>query len=122
MLNPFKEVNWSPDTATRRVFAKSLMIGLPCVAVLFAILRWLKTGGWDSASAVLYGGAGFAAGALFYALPGIALPFYLAWFGAACAIGLVVGNVLMAVLFYVFVTGTVTLETRLRSDHHCQNL
>ena len=57
------------------------------VAVVFAVLRWLKTGVWDSASAVSYGGAGFAAGALFYAVPGIALPFYLVWFGAACAIG-----------------------------------
>jgi len=105
MLNPFKEVNWSPDTAARRVFAKSLMIGLPIVAVLCAVLRWLKTGVWDSSSAVVFGGGGFVVGALFYAVPAIARPFYVVWYGFACCIGLVVGNVVMALIFYVLVTG-----------------
>jgi hypothetical protein len=105
MVNPFKEVNWQPDTAARRVFAKSLMIGLPCVAVAFALLRWLGTGVWDSTSAVQYGGAGFAVGALFYALPTIARPFYVVWYALACCIGFVVGNVLLGLIFYVLVTG-----------------
>lgn len=105
MLNPFKEVNWHPDTAARRVFAKSLMIGLPCVAVAFALLRWLKTGAWDSASVVFNGGAGFAVGALFYAVPAITRPFYVVWYALACCIGLVVGNVLLGLIFYVLVTG-----------------
>lgn len=105
MLNPFKEVNWSPDTAARRVFAKSLMIGLPIVAVLCAVLRWLKTGVWDSSSAVVFAGGGFVVGVLFYAVPAIARPFYVVWYGFACCIGLVVGNVVMALIFYVLVTG-----------------
>lgn len=105
MLNPFKEVNWSPDTAARRAFAKSLMIGLPVVAVVFAVLRWLKTGVWDSASTVIFGGTGFAVGALFYALPAIVRPFYVVWYALACCVGLVVGNVLLGLVFYVLVTG-----------------
>lgn len=106
MLNPFKEVNWHPDTAARRVFAKSLMIGLPCVAVLVAVLRWLKTGVWDSSSAVVYGVVGFAVGAVFYALPAIiARPFYIVWYGLACCVGLVVCNVVMALIFFGLVTG-----------------
>jgi hypothetical protein len=105
MLNPFNEVNWSPDTAARRVFAKSLMIGLPTVAVLFAVLRWWKTGVWDSRSAVVFGGAGFAVGALLYVWPTIAWPFYVVWYGFACCMGFVVGNVVMALIFYGLVTG-----------------
>ena len=105
MLNPFQEVNWSPEIAARRVFAKSLMIGLPIVAVLFAMMRWFKTGVWDSSSTVVFGGAGFALGALFYAVPAIARPFYVVWYGFACCIGLVVGNVVMALIFYLLVTG-----------------
>ncbi|NBR86875.1 MAG: hypothetical protein EB141_03320 [Verrucomicrobia bacterium] len=104
-LNPFKEVNWHPDTAARRVFAKSLMIGLPCVAVLFAVLRWLKTGAWDSSSIAVYGGAGFSVGALFYALPGFALPCYVVCYGLACCIGFVVSNVAMALIYFGLVTG-----------------
>ena len=105
MLNPFKEVNWSPDIAARRAFAKSLMIGLPIVAVVFALLRWWKTGVWDSHSAVIFGGAGFAVGALFYAVPAIVWPFYVVWYGFACCMGFVVGNVVMALIFYGLVTG-----------------
>ena len=43
MLNPIKEVNWQPDTAARRVFAKSLMIGFPCLALLFLVAGRIKT-------------------------------------------------------------------------------
>ncbi len=37
MLNPFKEVNWHPDLATRRTFARSLVIGFPCLAVVLVL-------------------------------------------------------------------------------------
>ena len=70
MVNPFKEVNWNPDTAALRTFARSLV-----------------------------------AGVLFYAAPVIAKPFYIVWYAFACCIGLVVGNVLLGLIFYVLVTG-----------------
>jgi hypothetical protein len=110
VLNPFNEVNWSPDTEARRVFAKSLMVGLPMVAVVLAVARWCRTGVWDSSSAVVLGGAGFAVGALFYALPAIARPFYVVWYALACCVGLVVGNLLVAALYFIAVTGTGVLK------------
>jgi len=110
MLNPFKEVNWHPDVAVRRVFAKSLMLGFPCLAVFFLLAGRLKTGAWHPAFALQLGGFGAGAGALFYAVPAIARLFYVVWYGLACALGFVVGNVLMTLLFYVVVTGTGLLK------------
>lgn len=105
MLNPFREVNWNPDTAARRTFASSLMIGFPCIAIIFAIGVWIRTGIWHPASALKLGGIGVAAGALFYIFPVIARPFYVAWYALACCVGLVMGNVLLGAIFFVLVTG-----------------
>ena len=105
MINPFKEINWHPGLAERRKFAKSLVIGFPCVAVLLLLAGWVKSGVWNLRLPLLIGGAGAAAGLLLLVLPGIAKPFYLVWYFVACCIGLVVGNVLLAVVFYVFITG-----------------
>ena len=104
MLNPFKEVNWNPDTAARRTFAKSLVLGFPCVALVFLIAGWLAGGGWNVSFALKLGGLGAGAGVVFYAVPAIARPFYFVWYALACCIGLVVGNVAMALIFYVLVT------------------
>ena len=49
MVNPFKEVNWRPDVAERRKFALSLMIGFPCVALLFLLAGRLARGSWSPA-------------------------------------------------------------------------
>ena len=105
MLNPFKEVNWNPDTAARRTFAKCLVIGFPCVALVFLLAGWLAGKGWNVPFALKLGAIGAAAGALFYAVPAIARPFYVAWYALACCVGLVVGNVVLALVFYVLVTG-----------------
>jgi hypothetical protein len=105
MMNPFKEVNWKPDVAERRKFARSLVIGFPCIAVVLILAGWVKTGAWKIEPALIIGGAGFAIGLVLLALPGIASPFYVVWYGLACAIGLVVGNILLAVVFYVLITG-----------------
>lgn len=105
MLNPFKEVNWHPDTAARRVFAKSLVIGFPCLAMVFLLAGWLAGKGWNVSFALKLGGIGAAAGVVFYAVPAIARPFYVVWYALACCVGLVVGNVVMALIFYVLVTG-----------------
>jgi len=105
VLNPFKEVNWQPDTAARRTFAKSLVIGFPCVALVFLLVGWLAGKGWNVSFALKLGGLGAAAGVVFYAVPAIARPFYVIWYALACCVGLVVGNVVMALIFYVLVTG-----------------
>src|SRR5438132_506238 len=105
MMNPFKEVNWNPDIAERRKFARSLIIGFPCIAVLLLLAGWLKTGIWNVKPALTLGGVGLAIGLVLFALPGLARPFYVIWYGLACAIGLVVGNILLAVVFYILITG-----------------
>jgi hypothetical protein len=105
MLNPFSEVDWNPDPQKRRTFAVSLMVGFPILAILFLLGGYLRGSGWNLDVALIVGGAGAGAGVLFYVLPAIARPFYLLWYFVACCIGFVVGNVLMAVVFYIFVTG-----------------
>lgn len=105
MLNPFKEVNWQPDTAARRAFAKSLIIGFPCLAVVLLLAGYLTGKGWNFDPPLKFGGIGAAAGVLFYAVPAIARPFYTIWYALACSIGLIVGNVVLAVIFYGLVTG-----------------
>lgn len=105
MLNPFKEVNWHPALAARRTFARSLVIGFPCLAVVLLLAGGLTGKGWSMELPLKLGGIGAAAGVLFYLVPAVAWPFYVLWYGLACCMGLVVGNVVMAVIFYVLVTG-----------------
>ena len=105
MLNPFKEVNWHPDTAARRTFAKSLVIGFPCLAVVLLLIGIFTGKGWNVGLALKLGGLGAGFGVLFYALPVIARPFYVVWYALACCIGLIVGNVVLALIFHVLVTG-----------------
>ena len=103
MVNPFKDTNWNPDTAARRSFAKSLIIGFPIVAALFAASAWWKTHavpGWPLWLAIL----GASAGVVFWVIPQIAKPFYLVWYFVACCIGIVVSNVLIAAFFYLVLT------------------
>jgi hypothetical protein len=105
MVNPFKEVNWNPGPQERRKFALSLVIGLPCVAAVLLVLGWLRGRGWNFPLAATIGGGGLAVGVLLLALPQIARPFYVAWYFVACCIGTVVGNLALAVVFFVLVTG-----------------
>src|SRR5262245_14695555 len=86
MMNPFKEVNWKPDVAERRKFARSLVIGFPCIAVVLILAGWMKTGVWKIQPALIIGGTGLVIGLVLLALPGIARPFYVIWYGLACTI------------------------------------
>ena len=105
MVNPFKEVNWNPSLADRRKFALSLAIGFPCVAAVLLVLGLLRGKGWNVPLATVVGGGGLAVGLLLWALPRIARPFYVAWYFAACCVGLVVANLVLGIVFFVLVTG-----------------
>jgi hypothetical protein len=105
MVNPFKEVNWSPDLRERRKFALSLIIGFPCVAIVLLVLGWLRGKGWNTPLAAVLGGGGLSVGLLLLALPQFARPVYVAWYFIACCIGTVVGNLALAIVFFVLVTG-----------------
>jgi hypothetical protein len=106
MLNPFKDVDWHPDRSRRRSFALSLIVGFPCVGLLLLIVGYLRGLGWNVDAALGVGGGGMLAGLVFLALPSIVKPFYVTWYFLACCIGFVVGNVLMALVYYIVVTGT----------------
>jgi hypothetical protein len=105
MVNPFKEVNWNPGPSERRKFALSLIIGFPCIAVVLLVLGFLRGRGWNLPLAAIIGGGGLAVGVLLLVLPRIARPFYVAWYFVACCIGTVVGNLALAIVFFVLVTG-----------------
>jgi hypothetical protein len=103
MMNPFTEVNWNPDGAGRRKFAVSLMIGFPCIAVVLLLAGHFHTGIWKP-GLIWLGAIGFAAGLVFWALPGIARPFYVVWYFIGCCIGFVMGNLLLSLFFYLVIT------------------
>ena len=105
MVNPFKEVNWNPGPRERRKFALSLVIGFPCLAVLFLLFGALRGRGWNFPPAALVGGGGLAVGLLLLAVPQLARPLYVAWYFVACCIGVVVGNLALAIVFFVVLTG-----------------
>jgi hypothetical protein len=105
MINPFKAVNWNPGPAERRRFAASLIVGFPCLALVFLLIHRLTSGTWTWQPSLWLGGVGLSIGVLLRALPGIARPFYLAWHFIACCVGMVVSNVLLGLVFYVVVTG-----------------
>ena len=106
MINPFKDVDWNPDRAGRRRFAVSLMIGFPVIALLLLVVGFIRSGRLEVATPAVIAGAGLLAGLVFWLIPAIARPFYVTWYALACAVGLVVSNVLMGAIFYVVFTGT----------------
>ncbi len=105
MVNPFKEVNWNPGPRERRKFALSLIIGFPCIAAIFLLVGLLRGKGWNLPLAAVIGGGGLAVGLVLLAVPQIARPVYVVWYFVACCIGLVVGNLALAIVFYVLITG-----------------
>ena len=105
MVTPFKEVNWNPGPPERRKFALSLIIGFPCIAVVLLLVGVLRGKGWNLPLAAIVGGGGLAVGLVLLAVPQIARPIYVGWYFVACCIGLVVGNLALAIVFFVLLTG-----------------
>ena len=103
MMNPFAEVDWNPDLRARKKFAVSLIIGFPMIAVVFSLIAFLKTHAFNHFFFWL-GIVGLAAGVVLWLLPQIAKPFYQVWYFLACCMGIVIGNVLFAVFFYLVFT------------------
>ena len=103
MINPFKDVDWNPNLTARRKFAASLMIGFPALSLVFSVMDRLKTHAWHPSFLGL-GVIGLAVGGLFWLVPQIAKPFYLAWYFLACCIGIVMSNLLLGAFFYLALT------------------
>jgi len=104
MLNPFTEVNWRPDRTAKRKFAASLVIGFPILAALFLLIGRWHSGAWNLTVPLWVGGVGAGAGVVLWLVPAIATPFYVVWYGLACCMGFVIGNVLMSLFYYLGVT------------------
>ena len=105
MINPFKEVNWTPNAAEKRKFAKSLMIGFPIIAAFILVGRGIFTHSWHMQFPLALGAIGFVAGLVLWLIPPIATPFYFAWYAIACCIGIVIANILFALFYFIIVTG-----------------
>ncbi|HWY76683.1 MAG TPA: SxtJ family membrane protein [Verrucomicrobiae bacterium] len=103
MMNPFTEVNWNPDRSARQKFGISLMIGFPVIAAVLLLVGHFAKGGWKPGLFWL-GGVGFALGLIFWALPSTAKPFYLVWYFIGCCVGFVVGNLVLALFFYLLLS------------------
>jgi hypothetical protein len=106
MINPFTEVNWRPDTAAKRKFAVSLIVGFPIIALIFLLIGRWHSGAWNVTLPLWIAVLGAGTGAVLWLLPFIARPFYVVWYGLACCIGFVLGNVLMSLFFFTVVTVT----------------
>ena len=106
MMNPFKEINWKPGLEQRRAFGKSLVIGFPIIALIFLVAGRLQLGEWNYLWPMRIGLIGAGAGAVFWAVPQLALPFYILWYGVAACIGLVIGNLIFAGIFFLLITPT----------------
>lgn len=103
MLNPFQDVKWNPGRDERVKFARSLVIGFPIVAILMLLAARVTRHQWIAFPFWL-GGIGAAVGAICWAVPRIARPFYLAWYFLACCMGFVMGNLLLSLFFYLLLT------------------
>ena len=102
MMNPFKEVNWSPGRPELRSFGQSFMIGFPVIAAILFIANALWT--WSIPIWPLWVAlCGFGVGALCRFVPVVARPFYYVWYGFGCTMGFVITNVILsAIYFFVF--------------------
>ena len=101
MINPFKEINWKPAATDLRKFALSLIIGFPCIAIVFFLAKWLSARAMpEPRFFLMLGGIGAAVGLVCLLLPFIARPLYYVWYALAACIGIVVANVIFGLLFY----------------------
>lgn len=101
MINPFKEINWKPGAEDLRKFAWSLIIGFPCIAVVFFLVKWAKTHTMPELHGfLLLGGIGAAVGLVCLMVPVVARPLYYVWYALAACVGIVMANLLFCVMFY----------------------
>ena len=103
MMNPFADVNWKPGLTERKKFAVSLIIGFPVIAVVFSLATWLVKHSWNPFFWKL-GVIGLAVGVVLWLLPQITRPFYVVWYFLGCCMGIVVGNVVFALFYYLVFT------------------
>ena len=105
MINPFKEVNWKPERRDLRKFSLSLIVGFPSMAGVWLLMGRLTSHGWRWQHAATLAGIGVVLGGILWVVPGLARPFYFAGYFFACCMGVVMGNLLLAIIYCLFFTG-----------------
>lgn len=101
MINPFQEFNWKPEGRDLRAFAQSLMVGFPVIAVVLFLMNWLfKQQLPDLRFFLMLGGIGASVGAICFLSPVIARPLYFVWYALTGAIGIVVANLIICLVFF----------------------
>ena len=100
MINTYAEVNWHPGKDEVKKFGTSMLIGLPCLAAVFAVMAYFS----ETPSYTLPGALSVVA-PLVYAIclklfPVGRIIYYLV-FAISCSIGLVISNLLLIIFYYV---------------------
>jgi len=103
MMNPFRDVNWNPGPVEKRKFALSLIIGFPILAAILSVIFLIKTRTWAPFTLWL-GLIGLGVGVVLWLIPQISRPFYVFWYFLGCCVGIVVGNLIFAIIFYLLFT------------------
>ncbi len=106
MINPFKEINWNPDSAALKSFGRTILSG--CVVIAAILGAWT---GWGKALAAdtfrlpaILIGIGLVVFIL-TRIPGrAALPVYRLWFAVGASIGIVISNLFLIIFYYLFFT------------------
>ncbi len=114
MINPFKEINWRPQTPDIVAFGRSLVIGgaILLTAVTACRMFLAPSGGTTAVLQMLFCLliiCGFSA----VFLPSISKPLYYVWFFFGACVGIVVSNVILILFYYLFFT-PIALVVRLR--------
>lgn len=101
MINPFKEINWKPGATDLRKFAWSLITGFPCIAIVLFLGKWIAGRAMpEPRFFLMLGGIGAAIGLVCLRVPFVARPLYYVWYALAACIGLVMSNLIFALMFY----------------------
>lgn len=109
MINPFDRIDWNPDGPRIRTFALGVGAGLPAAGVLLLLaLRW-KHGAWLPATPLSVAIAGLLSGAVSLLVPPAGRLLYRGTYAISGTIGFLVGNALLALVYFVILTGTAFL-------------
>lgn len=98
MINPFLEINWSPQRNDIRSFGKVFCISALCLSIFMVLFfKEASFGKTVSFYAVVFGVLIFI---LSFLLPTVVVPFYLLWHFISACIGIVVSNLLLTLFYY----------------------
>lgn len=123
MINPFKEINWKPQRTDLKKFAISLLIGFPVIAIVFFLIKWVSGRAVpEPGFFLMLGGIGAGVGLICLLVPIVARPLYYVWYGLAACVGIVLANLLFALLYYgLFAPMGLFMQWKGRDPLHLKN-